>query len=201
LRDWPIGEVRPRWRRAVFLDRDGTINRDTHFPHRKEELEFEKNALDGLKIIADLPLEIIVVANQAGIALGYFSRQQMSDFNATLRSRIEAAGARIDAFYYCPHLEPKHLKPGQILCECSKPAPGMLIEAAREFDIDCGRSFLIGDKSSDIAAGNAVGCITILVRTGKAGQEESALNVQPSHVAVDLGEAAAIVSGYLKRNS
>lgn len=201
MRDWPIGEIVPRWGRAVFLDRDGTLNKDTHFPYRVTDLEFEQNALKGLSIIAALPFEIIVVSNQAGIALGYFTRQQMSEFNATLRSEVDAAGGRIDAFYYCPHLEPRHLKPGQVPCHCSKPAPGMLIEAAKEFEIDLGTSFLIGDKSSDIAAGKAVGCVTILVNTGKAGREEAALEVQPSHIAVDLLEAAMIISGYLDSES
>lgn len=201
MRDWPIGDISPRWRRAVFLDRDGTINRDTHFPYRPEELEFEQNAIEGLRILSTLPLDLIVVANQAGIALGHFTRQQMSEFNAALRSGIETAGAHIDAFYYCPHLEPKHLKPGQTPCDCSKPAPGMLLEAAKEFEIDCEKSFLVGDKRSDIAAGKAVGCVTILVKTGKAGREGSALNVEPSHKAADLYEAAVMVRSYLQRES
>jgi histidinol-phosphate phosphatase family protein len=88
----------------VFLDRDGTINADTHFPYRTEDLEFVPGAVEGLKQLAKLPLDIIVVSNQAGIALGLFTRAQMSEFNAELRSRVEAFGARIDAFYFCPHL-------------------------------------------------------------------------------------------------
>jgi D-glycero-D-manno-heptose 1,7-bisphosphate phosphatase len=199
LRDWPIEKTLPHWRRAVFLDRDGTINKDTHFPHRADEMEFEQNALEGLRALSGLPLDIVVVANQAGIALGYFTRQQMSEFNTRLRSQVEAGGARIDAFYYCPHLEPKHLRPGQTPCECSKPAPGMFIEAAEDFEIDCAKSFLIGDKSSDIAAGETVGCTTILLKTGKAGLEESGVPVRPSYIAADLYEAASIVKSLLKR--
>jgi D-glycero-D-manno-heptose 1,7-bisphosphate phosphatase len=201
LRDWPYGKSAPRQRRAVFLDRDGTINVDTHFPHRREALEFIPNAMKGLKVLTSLPLDIIVVANQAGIALGIFTRQQMSEFNAELRSQVEAAGARIDAFYFCPHLEPKHLKPGETACNCSKPAPGMLLEAAQDFEIDLAASFLIGDKTSDIASGEAVGCVTILVNSGKAGQEERALPVHPTHTAADLYEAALIVQDYITRES
>ncbi len=181
----------------MFLDRDGTINVDTHFPHRIGDLDFVPGAVEGLKQLAKLPLDVIVVSNQAGIALGLFTREQMSKFNSELRSRVEAFGARIDAFYYCPHLEPKHLGPGEVSCDCAKPAPGMLLEAARDFEIDLARSFLIGDKISDIAAGQTAGCLTILVRTGKAGSEERALRVQPVHVAKDLREAALIVQDYV----
>lgn len=182
----------------MFLDRDGTINTDTHFPHRIEGLEFLPDAIKGLRVLAGLPLHIIVVSNQAGIALGIFTHEEMSQFNAELRSRVEASGSRIDAFYFCPHLEPKHLKPGMIPCDCSKPAPGMLYEAARDFELDLSRSFLIGDKSSDIGAGEAAGCMTILLQTGKAGREEGALPVHPTHTAADLYEAALLVKGHLE---
>jgi histidinol-phosphate phosphatase family protein len=156
MRDWPP-ICTPRHRRAVFVDQDGTINVDTHFPHRAEEIDFISRALEGLRLLATLPLDVIVVSNQAGIALGIFTREQMSQFNAELRSRVEGCGGRIDAFYYCPHLEPKHL------------APGMLFEAAEDFSFDLSQSFMIGDKTSDIAAGRSAGCVTILVMTGKAG--------------------------------
>lgn len=137
------------------------------------------------------------MSNQAGIALGLFTREQMSQFNAELRSRVLAIGGRIDAFYYCPHLEPKDLKPGSVPCECSKPAPGMLLEAAADFDIDLASSFVVGDKSSDVAAGQAAGCVTILVRTGQAGREAGAVPVQPTHRAADLYEAALIVKSHV----
>jgi D-glycero-D-manno-heptose 1,7-bisphosphate phosphatase len=185
----------------VFLDRDGTINTDSHFPARLEELEFLPGAKEGMQILAGLPLDIVVVANQAGIALGFFTREQMSRFNAEMRTQIEAAGSRIDAFYFCPHHEPKHLKTGETPCDCSKPAPGMLLKAGQDFDISLRRSFMIGDKTSDIAAGQAAGCTTILLKTGKAGQEEGSLSVSPTHIAGNLYEAALIVKGILDRES
>lgn len=197
MRDWPP-RTSSHYRHAVFLDRDGTINVDTHFPYAIESLEFIPKAIDGLRLLAMLPLAIIVVANQAGIARGIFTRKQMSQFNAELRSRVEHAGGRIDAFYFCPHLEIKNLPPGVPVCECSKPSPGMLLEAAKDFKLDLSKSFLIGDKTSDIAAGESVGCTTILVKTGKAGKEEGALPVEPTHFAENLYEAALIVQSYLK---
>ncbi len=200
MRDWPP-ICTPNHRRAVFVDRDGTINVDTHFPHRAEALEFIPRALDGLRLLATLPLDVIVASNQAGIALGIFTREQMSRFNTELRTKVEHSAGRIDAFYYCPHLEPKHLPPGVPPCICSKPAPGMLLEAAEDFDLDLSRSFLIGDKTSDIAAGQSVGCVTILVRTGKAGQEDGAVPAEPHHIAENLHQAALIVQSYLTNKS
>jgi D-glycero-D-manno-heptose 1,7-bisphosphate phosphatase len=196
MRDWPPKPT-PHYRAAVFLDRDGTINVDTHYPHEVEALEFIPKALDGLKILAMLPLNIIVISNQAGIALNIFTREQMSQFNVELRAKIEHAEARVDAFYFCPHLEPKNLSPQVSPCSCSKPSPGMLLEAAKDFELDLSSSFLIGDKTSDIAAGKKAGCLTILVKTGKAGREEGALPIEPKYYAENLSEAALIVQSYL----
>ena len=198
MRDWPL-KPKPHYRRVVFLDRDGTINIDSHFPHRVESLEFVPMAIDGLRLLATLPFDIISISNQAGLALGIFTREHMSQFNAELRSRVEHAGGRIDAFYFCPHLEIKYLPPGVSPCSCSKPSPGMLLEAAKDFGLDLSRSFLIGDKASDIAAGESVGCVTILVKTGKAGKEEGAPPVEPKHFAENLYEAALIVQSYLEQ--
>ena len=192
MRDWPQ-KPNPQYGRAVFLDRDGTINVDTDYPYQVQSLELIPKAIDGLRILSKLRFHLIVVANQAGIALGIFNREQMSEFNEEIRIRAERAGARIDGFYYCPHLEGKNLQPGGPSCECSKPSPGMLIEASKDFQVDLSKSFLIGDKTSDIAAGKSAGCVTILVETGKAGKEEGALPVVPHYVTENLYQAALVV--------
>lgn len=197
MRDWPP-KPNPRYKRAVFLDRDGTINVDTHFPYKKDSLEFIPKAIDGLRFLSTLPLHIIIVSNQAGISLNIFTVEQMSQFNAELRTKTEHAGARIDAFYFCPHLEAKHLPPRDSPCECSKPSPGMLLEAAGEFQLDLSQSFVVGDTTSDVAAGESVGCITILLKTGKAGREEDALPVKPKYFVRDLCQAAMIIRSYFE---
>lgn len=195
MRDWPQSPS-PRFRRAVFLDRDGTINVDSHYPHRIETMEFIPMAVDGLRLLATLPLDVIVISNQAGIALGIFTKEQMSKFNAELRRRIEHSGCRIDAFYFCPHLEPSQLPQGAPPCSCSKPSPGMLLEATQEFELDLVKSFVIGDKTSDIVAGETASCTTILVKTGKGGVEDGASKIEPDHVAQNLYEASLIVKSY-----
>lgn len=192
MRDWPEAVDR-RYDRAVFLDRDGTINVDTHFPHRVEDFAFLEGSAEGLRILASLPVAVIVVSNQAGIAKGLYPVEAMSAFNLELRRRVEEAGGRIDAFYYCPELEPKDLPPGARPSPCSKPEPGMLLEAAADFGLDPGRSFVIGDKSSDIEAGRRAGCTTLLVLTGKAGREEGAVRTEPDHVVSNLLAAAHLV--------
>jgi D-glycero-D-manno-heptose 1,7-bisphosphate phosphatase len=196
MRDWPPNPS-PNYKRAIFLDRDGTINVDTHYPHDYKLLEVIPEAYEGMKVLSKLPLDIIIISNQGGIALGIFTKRQMSKFNEELRTRIVKYGGRIDAFYYCPHLEPKNLKNGQKPCNCSKPAPGMLLEAANDFNIDLSKSFIIGDKTSDIAAGKVVGCTGILVKTGKAGKEEGSLPIEIEYVSENLYEAAIMVKSFI----
>ncbi len=200
MRDWPP-DVRPKYQRGVFLDRDGTITVDTHYPHRVDDLTFIPGSIQALKILSALPAHVIVVSNQAGIALGLFRREDMSSYNAEIRARVEHAGGRIDGFYFCPHREPKDLSPGEIPCSCAKPAPGMLLEAARDFGLDLSRSFMIGDKASDILAGKAAGCRSILVKTGKAGAGETdSGTVSPDLTADDLRAAALAVEGLVSRD-
>jgi D,D-heptose 1,7-bisphosphate phosphatase len=192
MRDHPINPV-PTYRRAVFLDRDGTINVDTHYPHKAEELEMIPEALEGVKMLSGLPLDMIVVSNQSGIALEMYSEEEMTGFNRELMNRLSDVGGRIDGIYYCPHPEYDGSGDGVGACQCSKPLPGLLLEAAMDFQVDLPRSYMIGDKSSDIMAGKRAGCTTILVMTGKAGKEDNAVDVKPDYVAENLLEAALIV--------
>ena len=107
---------------------------------------------------------------------------------------VAEAGGRIDAFYYCPHLERKNLGPGEQPCPCSKPAPGMLLEAAADFGLDLSRSIFVGDKSSDVEAGIAAGCYTILVTSTRLAVEPS-----PDYVVSDLSAVVPIVHDLLER--
>lgn len=191
-RDWPK-KISHKYRRAVFLDRDGTINVDKHYTHKLEDLEFIAKATEGLKVLAQLPLHIIIVSNQAGIALGLFEKKDMSKLNKELRKLVEKEDGRIDAFYYCPHLEQKNLFYGEKPCDCSKPSPGMLIEAAKDYNLNLEKCYIVGDKTSDIAAGHNIGCYTILVETGKAGKEDNALSIEPHAKVSNLYEASLLI--------
>lgn len=193
MRDYPP-YIKFNYGRAVFIDRDGTINEDTHFPHKVEDLIIIPKAIEGLRLLSKFPVDIIVISNQAGIALNLFSTLQMSLFNKELRRRIVEYGGRIDAFYYCPHLEKKHILPhGSEGCSCSKPSPGMLFEASNDFKIELPKSFVIGDRFTDIIAGQSAGCKTILVQTGAFNKEVDSKSYNPDYIAADLYDAALIV--------
>jgi len=147
--------------RAVFLDRDGVICRN-RVDHVKswEEFEFLDGALEALQLLARTDLSIIVVTNQAIINRGIVSAEVVEDIHRRMVQTIQARGGRIDRVLYCPHRPDEH-------CECRKPRPGLLLQAAQEMGIDLAHSYLIGDAWSDIAAGQAVGCRSLMVLTGR----------------------------------
>lgn len=192
MRDWP-DKIQPKYNQAIFLDRDGTINLDTHYPHNVDELAFIPRALDGISLLSELDVHLIVFSNQAGIPLGIFTREQMSTFNQGILQQVQKGGGRLDAFYYSPYLEPKNLPQDVLPHPSTKPSPGMLFEAAEEFKIDLTKSFVVGDKTSDVVAGQRADCTTILVLTGKAGKEEDAIPIKPDYIVDDLYAAAVLI--------
>lgn len=191
----------PKHYRGVFIDRDGTINVDTHYTHKIKELELLPSVEEGFKELSELPLDIIVVSNQAGIALGYFTQNKMSKFNKKLRNKITKKGGRIDAFYFCPHLEPKHLGLNETPSDCSKPASGMLFEAAKDFDFDLEKSYLIGNKLTDTEAGNQVGCKTILIEKDKSIKKKYNKKNKPYRRVDNFIDAVKIVKKEFENHS
>ncbi len=157
-------------RRAVFLDRDGTINVEKDYLHRVEDFEFIARAPEAIARLNDAGFVVLVVSNQAGIARGYFEPEAVEVLHAHLQTELAHFDAHIDAFYYCPH----HPTEGQGKylqdCDCRKGRPGLLLQAAEEHGIDLPQSFMIGDKASDIEAGVAAGCTPLLVLTGYGSQ-------------------------------
>ncbi len=178
-------------RPAIFLDRDGTLNIDTGYTHRPQDLRLHDHVLPGLQKLVALGFELVIVTNQSGIARGHFDEGQMHAFHQALRDQLATAGISLAGIYHCP-FHPEATR------ECfrqdsplRKPRPGMLLAAAADLALDLSASVAIGDKKSDIAAGQAAGCRTILVQTGQQGAGEPELNVTPDHVAADLVAAAA----------
>ncbi len=147
-------------KRAIFLDRDGVINRDrADYVTSWNKFEFLPGVLDALYLLSQMPFLIVVVTNQSAIGRGLVSQAMVEKIHQRMRIAIEQAGGRIDAVYYCPHLPEAN-------CNCRKPKPGMLLRAAVDLDIDLSQSWLIGDSLRDIQASVAVGVQPILVRTG-----------------------------------
>jgi len=153
-------------RRAVFIDRDGTINKDIGYVSNPDELDLYPWAAEAIRRINDSGLLAIVITNQSGIARGMYTEKTLDAIHARMTSELESEGARIDAVYYCPH----HPEVGdvqyRIACECRKPRIGMLSRAAWEHKIDLSRSFVIGDKASDIKLAENAGMRSALVLTG-----------------------------------
>lgn len=157
---------------AVFLDRDGTLNIDKGYVHRIEDWEWIPGAIDAIAAFKKAGFLVIVVSNQAGIARGYYHEQDVINLNLMISRELKEHGTVIDKFYHCPH----HPDFGAIReCVCRKPMPGMIEKATQDFDIDLGRSWLVGDKTSDIQAGLAAGVKAILVQTGYGSNERALL--------------------------
>jgi D-glycero-D-manno-heptose 1,7-bisphosphate phosphatase len=153
-------------KRAVFLDRDGTIVEETGYLERLERLRFFPFAADAIRLLNQAGFAVVVVTNQAGIARGIVKASFIPEVSRVIAERIERGGGRIDGFYHCPHHPDGIVEELRIRCECRKPAPGMFTRAAKELDLDLSRSFVVGDRWHDLQAGMAVGARGVLVRTG-----------------------------------
>ena len=164
-------------RRAVFLDRDGTLNKDVGYVHRKEDWQWLPGVAEALKRLRAVGYVLVVVSNQSGIARGMYDREALRLLEEWVNEELAAKNAAIDAWYYCPHL-PEITGP----CECRKPEPGLLLQAARDLDLDLANSWMIGDRVRDVQAGLAAGCQSILLHP--EGSDNSDDDDVPDGVAV-----------------
>lgn len=149
----------PAWNQkpAAFLDRDGVLNVDKGYVSRPEDFVWIKGAKDAVKYLNDRGHLVIVVTNQAGVARGYYSEEDVQNLHLWINEELRKMGAHIDAFYYCPHHPEVKDGPYAIKCNCRKPAPGLLLRALQEWPINKNESFMIGDKEADLKAAEAVG--------------------------------------------
>ncbi len=152
--------------RAVFLDRDGTINQEKDYLFRPEEFEFIPGVPQAIRLLNERGFQVVVVTNQSGIGRGYYDEAAMHLLHRHIDAELASMGAAIDAYYFCPH-HPE-LATGKYRCECScrKPLDGMLRQAAEDLSIDLAGSYIVGDKLIDVEAGLAAGCRPLLVLTG-----------------------------------
>ncbi|MBL0226683.1 MAG: D-glycero-beta-D-manno-heptose 1,7-bisphosphate 7-phosphatase [Geobacteraceae bacterium] len=158
-------------KRAVFIDRDGTINEEKDYLFRTDDFTFIPGAPRAIRLLNEAGFLVVVVTNQSGVARGYYTEEDVHLLHRHIASQLDQHGARVDAWYYCPH-HPSGRGSYALPCRCRKPLPGMLLEAAGRFDIDLESSVMIGDKLVDVEAGAAAGCRSILVRTGYGSDEE-----------------------------
>jgi D-glycero-D-manno-heptose 1,7-bisphosphate phosphatase len=187
---------------AVFLDRDGTIIEDVGYLATLDRVAFYPWTVDTIRMLNRAGLPVVLVSNQSGIARGLFDEAFVAATHRRLEARLAAGGARVDAYYYCPHHPDGRVAAYTRTCDCRKPGRGMIDRAAADLGLDPARSFVVGDKWSDVQLGRAVGARAILVRTGTGAAEEPRPpdGVTADAVVDNLAAAAAWILKSLTRD-
>ncbi|MHA1728379.1 MAG: D-glycero-beta-D-manno-heptose 1,7-bisphosphate 7-phosphatase [Promethearchaeota archaeon] len=181
--------------KAVFLDRDGTVNVEINYLHEPEKFKFLPDVPKALKLLQKNGFKLIIVTNQAGIGKGFYDHSDTRRTHEYMTKLLEKKGIHLDGIYYCPHTPEQK-------CDCRKPSPGMLKLAMKEHKINSAQSWMIGDKLSDIEAGNRIGVKTILVLTGYGREHKKMLlkskndggNLKkPTYIAENMWNASKII--------
>lgn len=181
----------PHPRPAVFLDRDGTLVEEVDYLIDPGQVRLIPGAAAAVRRLNQAGWPVVIVTNQSMIARGMANERQLGRIHARLAELLNAEGARLDGIYYCPHHPELGEPPYRAACDCRKPLPGLLRQAARELDLDLAQSAMIGDSLRDLAAGQAAGCRQlVLVRTGHGRAEETKVRE------ADLGISAAICDDF-----
>lgn len=177
-------------KKAVFLDRDGTINEDVNYLNHPDQIELISGAAEGIKLLSDNDFIVVVITNQSGVARGIIEEENLPLIKERLCSLLEEKGARIDGYYYCPHYPEGKVEKYAVKCDCRKPESGMLRQAAEDLDIDLKESYVVGDKSCDVVLGKNVGAVSIMVKTGYGESEAENCKPSPDYTADNLFDAA-----------
>lgn len=175
----------PGKQRAVFFDRDGTLNRDVGYPSSKTQVHFYPGAFEAVRMINGLGLASVVVTYQSGVGRGYITERELLSIHANIETVFSRNGARLDGIYYCPHFNPPE-------CSCRKPLPGLGLRAAEELGLSLPGSYMIGDKEGDIQFAMNIGASPILVLTGYGRKTQARLKesgLKPDLVAANVLDA------------
>jgi len=173
-------------RKAIFLDRDGVINKEVNHLSDPNNFEFIEGSIEALKILKQKGFLLIIITNQAGIARGLFTDETLKSIHNKMNKRLKQDGVELDDIFYCPH-HPDFSGP----CDCRKPNPGMIFNAKSKYNIDLNNSFMIGDTLKDIQTGIAAKCKTVLVLTGYGKEEQKNISsIKPDMIFKNLKEFA-----------
>ena len=179
-------------KKAIFLDRDGTINVEKDYIYKSEDLVFEEGAIEALKTFKNLGYILIVVSNQSGVARGYFTEEDLNIFNNNMNEILKKNGVEITEFYCCPH-HPDGIGEYKKVCECRKPNNKMIEDAIKKYNIDREKSYMIGDKTSDIGAGIKSNLKTVLVKTGYGLKDMEKINKNETLVCENLKDFSEVL--------
>ena len=177
---------------AVFLDRDGNINRDVGYPNSFDLVEIYPYSFEALRKINQAGLLAVVISNQSGVGRGLIEEPQLRDIHDRMQEAFRQQEAHFDGIYYCPHFVSSRIPVYDKDCACRKPRPGMGLRAAAELGIDTSRSYMVGDKVADVQFGRNLGARSVLVLTGYGQATLAKLRAQgtePAHVAQNLLDA------------
>lgn len=180
-------------KRAVFLDRDGTVSEEVGYVNHVGRFRLLPRAAQGIRRINESDYLAVLVTNQAGVARGYFKESLVIAVHERLEELLAENGAHLDGIYYCPHHPTAGEPPYRQDCDCRKPKPGMVLAAQRDLNIDVAQSFMVGDKHSDITFAQSVGMQGVLVKTGyglgEIEQWSAEWTEQPDQICEDLLDA------------
>ena len=179
--------------KAVFLDKDGTLVPDIPYNVQPQLITLEKGVTEGLQLLARNGYLLVIISNQSGVARGYFQEADLQPVKEKIIALLRQEGIPLHGLYYCPHHPEGSVEPYARECNCRKPAPGLILRAAAELQIDLSASWMVGDILHDVEAGNRAGCRTVLINNGNETEWVSGVYRKPYFVAADVREAAALL--------
>jgi D-glycero-D-manno-heptose 1,7-bisphosphate phosphatase len=186
-------------RRAVFIDRDGTISEEVGYVNHPSRYRVFPYSAAAVRLLNEAGWLAILVTNQAGVARGYFAEEMIVQVHDLLTRELERGGARLDAIYYCPHHPSVGEPPYRAECDCRKPKPGLIRRAAEEFGIDLAQSWMVGDRYGDVEMARNAGVRSVFVLSGYGRGEwehqSAAWKHEPDVIAENLLEAVQLIVG------
>lgn len=177
-------------RRAVFLDKDGTLVENVPYNVDPTAIRLAPGAVEGLASLQGSGYRLFVISNQSGVARGYFDIEALQGVWERLRGLVASYGIELDGWYFCPHLAEGKVARFAMECSCRKPQPGLLRQAAAEHRLDLGQSWMVGDILDDVEAGHRAGCRAVLIDNGNETEWTEGPGRTPDRTARDLSEAA-----------
>lgn len=186
-------------KKAVFLDRDGTINKEKNYLYKKEDFSFLPGVIEGLKILQNAGYMLVIITNQSGIGRGYYTENEFNILCEWMQSELKKEGIVISGIYYCPHLPDAPIEKYRVACSCRKPKTGMFELAAKELNIDMSASWTVGDRLRDCIVAQSLNCKGILVENSedkKTIQDIRDKKYRAVTYAENLLEASKLIAAY-----
>ena len=184
--------------KAIFIDKDGTLIPDIPYNVNPALIQLHKGVVEGLRLLQTEGYKLVVISNQSGVGRGYFEEEELGKVKTKIQRLLSEHSISLDGFYYCPHYLGSPIEKYNVACECRKPKPGLILQAAKDLHIDLTKSWMIGDILNDVEAGKNAGCNTVLIDNG--GETEWVINEQrtPDIKASDVQEAAVQILRHAK---